>query len=170
MGKTGCCFSGHRNIPKNDFQYIQNKLQNQIKELIQMGFTDFYAGGALGFDTMSAIEVLKLKTIYPQIRLHLFLPCKDQTKGWKQDDLQIYNNILERADSINYSSETYTRECIFDRNRALVDHSSYCICYLSNTRGGTAYTVKYARSKGLSIINLFDDTLEKPLETYGSLI
>ncbi|MCL2883887.1 MAG: hypothetical protein FWF49_00185 [Oscillospiraceae bacterium] len=40
------------------------------------------------------------------------------------------------------------------RNRALVDHSDVCVCFLNKSTGGTAYTVKYAQKKGLSIINL----------------
>ena len=48
----------------------------------------------------------------------------------------------------------YYNGCMQVRNRYLVDHSSACICYLNNLRSGTAYTVKYAESQGLQIINL----------------
>ena len=40
------------------------------------------------------------------------------------------------------------------RNRHLVDNSSLCISYLTSDSGGTAYTVNYAKAKGLKIINL----------------
>ena len=40
------------------------------------------------------------------------------------------------------------------RNRHLVDNSSACICYLTKSAGGTAYTVNYARRMGLRIINI----------------
>ena len=43
------------------------------------------------------------------------------------------------------------------RNRHLVDHSGTCICYLTRSTGGTAYTVDYARKKGLRIINVAND-------------
>ena len=42
------------------------------------------------------------------------------------------------------------------RNRHLVDHSSICVCYLTEDRGGTAYTVNYAKKQGLKVINLAD--------------
>lgn len=43
---------------------------------------------------------------------------------------------------------------MFKRNRHLVDNSSVCVAYLTANSGGTAYTVNYAESKGLKIINL----------------
>ena len=43
------------------------------------------------------------------------------------------------------------------RNRHLVDHSGTCICYLTRSAGGPAYTVDYARKKGLRIINLAEE-------------
>ncbi len=36
------------------------------------------------------------------------------------------------------------------------DSSSACICFLTKHEGGTAYTVEYAKQKGLDIINVAD--------------
>ncbi len=57
-------------------------------------------------------------------------------------------------DKVVYMSEHYTRDCMFRRNRHLVDNSSVCICYLTGKRGGTAYTVKYAEQEGIMVKNL----------------
>ena len=43
---------------------------------------------------------------------------------------------------------------MFKRNWYPVDISSICVCYLNCYKGGTAYTVNYAKQKGLRIINL----------------
>ena len=51
-------------------------------------------------------------------------------------------------------SERYYQGCMHERNRYMVDHSRVCICYLTERTGGTAYTVEYARSRGLKIFNL----------------
>lgn len=48
----------------------------------------------------------------------------------------------------------YYKGCMHQRNRVLVNNSSTCICYLTQTEGGTAYTVNYARNSGLSVFNL----------------
>lgn len=43
---------------------------------------------------------------------------------------------------------------MLERNRHLVNSSSVCVCYLTKDTGGTAYTVKDAKQKGLQITNL----------------
>ena len=40
------------------------------------------------------------------------------------------------------------------RKRHLVDNSSACISYLTENKGGTFYTVNYAKSKGVEVINI----------------
>jgi len=49
------------------------------------------------------------------------------------------------------------------RNRYMVDHSCTCICYLTETTGGTAYTVKYAREKGLHIFNIAKEKMTQSM-------
>ena len=148
------CFTGHRKIPSDQINDIVRQLKNIIVELINNSYTDFYAGGALGFDTIAAQTILKLKASYPYIKLILVLPCVTQSKGWKNKDIEIYENIKNHADKIVYTSEDYTRGCMHKRNRHLVAHSSACICYLRNDIGGTAYTVEYAKKQGLKILNI----------------
>lgn len=114
----------------------------------------FGAGGALGFDTIAAFAVLKLKERYPDIRLILVLPCFSQTRGWSQEDIEIYDDIKQKADKVVYTSQEYTRGCMHKRNRHLVDNSSACISYLTENKGGTFYTVNYAKSKGVEVINI----------------
>lgn len=123
-------------------------------EAIEQGYRYFGCGGALGFDTLAAQTVLRLREIYPEIRLILVLPCRDQTRGWKQADVAEYDRIMKAADKVTYTSEQYYSGCMHKRNRHLVDNSSLCICYLTEQSGGTAYTVNYARSQGLKIINV----------------
>ena len=108
----------------------------------------------MGFDTLAAQVVLRLRERYPQIRLILVLPCLNQTRGWAQADIDAYEEIKHCADKVTYTSEHYFRGCMQKRNRHLADNSSVCICYLTKPTGGTAYTVNYARRSGLRIINI----------------
>ena len=80
----------------------------------------------------------------------------DELNHWKKCDQQVYQAILDQADKIRYISEYYYRGCMHKRNKLLVDSSCYCVCYLTKEKGGTAFTVNYARKKGLNIINLAD--------------
>lgn len=147
------CFSGHRKIPPENLKTVARRLKEILIELIDKGYLYFGAGGALGFDTLAAQTVLELKSDFPQIKLILVLPCLSQADSWSVADKRIYEQIKEKADKIVYTSREYTKGCMHKRNRHLVDNSSVCVCYLTENTGGTAYTVNYATSQGLSIIN-----------------
>ena len=103
---------------------------------------------------MAAFAVLKLKADYPHIQLILVLPCKNQAKRWNEANKKIYNQILGEADKVVYTSEHYYNGCMHLRNRHLVNHSDYCICYLKQNKGGSKYTADYAMKKGLKLIML----------------
>ena len=149
-----CCFTGHREIPSKAYQRLFSKTEEMVESLIKEGYLFFGAGGALGFDTIAALVVLKLKEKYPDVRLILVLPCLSQTRGWSSHDVGIYEDIKSRADKVVYTSEEYTRGCMHKRNRHLVDNSSACIAYLTENKGGTAYTVDYAQKHGLTVYNV----------------
>lgn len=156
MEPKSCCFTGHRKIDNDKKEKIRAELKNILTGLIKEDCTCFYAGGALGFDTIAALTVLELKKSYPNIRLMLVFSCKSQTKGWNIKDIAIYEYIRLRCDNYVYTSEKYTSSCMHKRNRYLVDNSSICVCYLTGSRGGTVYTVNYARQQGLKVINIAD--------------
>lgn len=147
------CFTGHRKIPPEQRAEVVRRLKKTIIELVNDDYRYFGAGGALGFDTLAAQVVLRLKSDFPQIKLILVLPCVSQAEGWSQHDKEVYESIKERADKVVYTSREYSKGCMHKRNRHLVDHSSVCVCYLKEITGGTAYTVEYARSKNLRVIN-----------------
>lgn len=157
---TTCCFTGHRKLPENRIPDILSRLEEVLERLIQEGVREFCAGGALGFDTLAALRVLEFKKQYPDVRLVLILPCKDQTKYWSESDISVYENIRECADEVIYTSEHSYSGCMHVRNRALVDRSSWCVCCLIQARGGTKYTVGYAQKKGLRIINVAESSEE----------
>lgn len=149
-----CCFTGHRRIPVDEYETVKLRLRDAVIKVIQNGYCYFGAGGSWGFDMLAAQTVIELKELYPNIYLILVLPCKIQTKYWSVDNKKEYDRILCSADKVVWTSEEYTRDCMFKRNRHLVDNSSLCICYLTKDTGGTAFTVEYAFSKRLSIVNI----------------
>lgn len=149
-----CCFTGHRKISQHDAEILPVRLEMTVRELYERGVRHFRCGGALGFDTLSAIAVLRLRAEAKDARLVLVLPCRDQSAGWSAGDRQLYERILARADEVVYASVGYTRESMMVRNRALVDGSGVCVAYMNNHAGGTAYTVRYAIRSSLEVINL----------------
>ena len=154
MKEKTCCFTGHRELPEEQLPQLKQALFKVIVRLASQGVTRFACGGALGFDTLAAQMVLMVKEAFPQIELLLILPCKTQEKYWPKEDQEIYREILARADRVVFVSETYTQGCMQKRNRLLVEGSSVCVCYCTKKQGGTFYTVRYARQKGLDLIHL----------------
>lgn len=60
--------------------------------------------------------------------------------------------MLAACDTVKVISERYNRGCYFARNRYMVDESSRVIVvYDGRERGGTIYTMQYARDKGKTV-------------------
>lgn len=150
-----CCFTGHRAFRPGELPHVRAALERHILTLHdERGVRYFGAGGALGFDTLAAETVLRLRSaLRPDLRLILVLPCMDQAVRWPLSDQEKYAQIKLQADKVVVLARSYRTGIMHARNRHLVDHAGWCICYLYKSAGGTAYTVDYARRKGLAILN-----------------
>ena len=148
------CFTGHREIYKEDRAAIKQKLRDAIVRLISDGYTEFRAGGALGFDMIAEAQVLELKEEYPQISLVIYAPCLDQSKYFSESEKKEYMRLIEAADKRLCISKTYYEGCMLDRNRVMVDGCSAIIAYKRKDTGGTAYTVRYAKRQNVNIIEI----------------
>ena len=156
MQSKTVCFTGHRSLPAEELPEISRHLEDTLIALIEQGYCYFGAGGALGFDTLAAQMVLRLRERYPQIRLILVLPCppEQQTLKWNAAQMERYNKIVSKADKVRILSPAYTAGCMPARNRHLVDNSGHLVCFLRQNSGGTFYTVNYAEKHGLNILRL----------------
>lgn len=150
-----CCFTGHRNMEGFSGENIAI-WKEAIRYVISRGITVFVAGGARGFDTYAAEQIIKLRQVNRSIKLILVLPCSKaaQTKYWCAEDVERYDFILEQADDVMYVSSEYYGGCMQDRNSKMIALSSYCICYLTKDRTGTSQTVDMPRRMGIPIINI----------------
>lgn len=157
MKEKTVCFSGHRvfHDPKEE---IAVKLQATVRKSISEGFTEYIAGGAIGFDALAAWTVIRLREEFPQIRLILALPCppEEQALKWTEEEKAEHQEIINLADEVKVLSDKFTSSCMLERNRFMVDNSSRLICYLrsASARGGTKYTVGYAQKQGITILRL----------------
>ncbi len=154
--KKTCAFTGHRDIPHELYQTISDAIRREIYSLYQKGVRHFIAGGAIGFDMISAVTVLNLKSTLPDITLHLAIPCPNHYTKWKSSDKALFCAIRARADSEITVSPQYDKGCMYKRNRYMVDNSSYLISYCKKKSGGTYYTEKYAEGKKLIVKKISD--------------
>lgn len=159
---NSACFTGHRKITE-DREKLSERLYALLESLVtEQRITDFYTGGAIGFDTLAALTVLRLRESYPHIRLHLVLPCpfEEQSAGWTDTQKEEYRYIASLADTKELTSEHYNKDAMKVRNVRLVELADeYCICCwnVNNFRSGTGQTVRMAERKGIKILNLFEN-------------
>lgn len=151
LKEKACCFTGHR-ILGRDFN--ESTLIRGIEYLIAQGVDTFICGGAMGFDTVCAEAVLEMKKIHPQVRLHIYAPCKNQDALWQKADRERYKRILKKADYVDVPKEEYFDGCMKIRNYKMVDDSAFCICYMNSPRSGTGQTYRYAKGRGLTVFNI----------------
>lgn len=162
MNMKSCCFTGHRSFT-GDTTNLDTRLYDILERAInKKSVADFYCGGAVGWDELAAQTVLKLREIYPHIKLHLILPCsnEEQTAKWTKEQKAEFYRILNLADSVEYTSEHYYNGCMKVRNARLVELADFCFCFwdTNRQRSGTAQTVRMAQRKKIMIVNFFRTT------------
>ena len=155
-----CVFTGHRDL-QSDFS--KKKLKEAVKEVIDMGADTFLCGGAKGADIICGELILAEKqTTNPQLTLICAIPFREHAERWSFDWKLRYHELLKGADKIVQVCDTYQRGCFHIRNRYLVDNCDLLIAiYNGEDKGGTAYTVNYAKQQGKEIVILNPNTLKR---------
>ena len=153
------CFTGHRFISSGNYPVIARKLYSILEECYHDGYRFFYCGGALGFDTIASLMVIELRKNWPDMKLCLVLPCKDQDSRWSPDAKRKYLEIIGKADEVTVLADHYFHGCMHIRNQYMVTRSSLCISYLlpSVVGGGTWSTCIMAKNRGIPVINITSD-------------
>lgn len=131
---------------------LKSRIYAEIERLCEHGAGEFYTGMAIGVDMWCAEAVLKLKTVHPEVRLTALLPCRGQDQRWSFEDQRRYNEILKLCDRVECLSQVYTRDCMFKRNRALVNSCDLLVAVYDGKPGGTKYTVDLAQQLGKKVI------------------
>ena len=106
----------------------------------------------MGVDIWAGEIVLGLKRQFKNLRLIAVVPFPQQTNTWPQEWRIRFRSLLEKSDEVVMIADGYNPDIFFERNRYLVDHASRLIAvYNQEKRGGTAYTVRYARQQGVEL-------------------
>lgn len=148
------CFTGHRQLEKNRLPALVMRLDGVLEKLYQKGYRRFISGGALGFDMLAAERVIAMKAIHPDVQLVLALPCATQSHSWPAEEGRRYEHMIYGADETHVLSPGYYKGCMMVRNRFMVDRSAFVVCYMTNTKGGTASTAAYAIKQDVPLLNI----------------
>ena len=151
------CFTGHRELPdalSAEYRELIRDTDLALKRVYEAGARDFYTGGAAGFDQIAGELVLRLKKKDPSVRLHVLLPYAGYTGKLNHAERLRRQTLLDGADEVRPIFSRYFRGCFLQRDRALVDQAESCIAYLRKAPSGTAWTVSFARQKGIPVVLL----------------
>lgn len=122
-------------------------LTKLIKAAVDEGYDYFISGFAEGVDLIAAKIVLDLKNEGYDIDLEAALPGMNQAKCWTADQKELYYMLLDLADHRTCVDQTMTKYSCLKRDEYMVDQSDLVIAVFDGKKGGTAYTLRYARGK-----------------------
>lgn len=109
-------------------------------------------GMAIGWDTWLAQEALKL-----DIPIKAYVPFRGQGNAWPPAAKKEYQRLLDLSLEVKYISENYHSGAFHQRDRAMVDDCDLVVALLNPKadKGGTYYTVQYAKGKEKEVINFW---------------
>ena len=157
-----CCFTGHRpmklpwGMNEKDPRCVDLKLElaARLEGIYQMGYRHFICGMALGCDMYFAEAVLELRQQHTDVTLEAAIPFGDQPGKWGVDQRQRYNRLIDSADKVTVLQVTYSKDCMIQRNRYMVDRASLLVACFDGRPGGTMNTILYAQRSGVQVIIL----------------
>jgi ribonuclease HI/uncharacterized phage-like protein YoqJ len=147
------CFTGHRpnklpggydNLNHPGRVWIHEQIRAEIRQHIE-NYPEAQAivGGALGIDQEAALICKEMGVPY-----HLYAPCREQDSKWPTTSKVKYQEMLAGAASVRYVHDgPYTKSCMQDRNKAMVNDSGFVIAIWDGSSGGTANCVAYAEKQ-----------------------
>ncbi len=159
---TSCCFTGHRpeKLPwRNDERdprclRLKEEIYDAARAVYESGIRHFICGMAKGCDMYFAEAVIALRDEVPGVTLEAAIPYDGQAREWRDGDRERYYYIAHQCDVETVLQRDYTEDCMWRRNRYMVDNSSVLIAAYDGTPGGTMQTMNYAARMGLEIIRL----------------
>lgn len=167
------CFTGHRPKKLGGYDWMNSKnlsimrsMRIEIINSINHGVNSFIFGGSIGIDQMAFAVVLKLKKEkFPNIKLTIAVPFKNQWVKWNKEDQIKYRKQLSEADDVVFIDElkdsryyctlaglgNYHIDKMDLRNQYMVDNSDYIMAIWDGTSSGTGNCIRYAVENGFEL-------------------
>ena len=124
----------------------EGRVRATIEPLIHAGITTFLCGGMEAVEWLCARQVYQEKQQYSEVECLLVIPYL----SFRIRERKYFDDILYPEGFEKY----YFKAAIPERNRFMVNHSSYALCYVDHDWGGAAKTYRLAVQQALRIINL----------------
>lgn len=161
-------YSGHRpkKLPKEFGYNLGNKYWSELKNIIKNDIkylkpNNIYCGMALGFDSIVAEAVIELKKENYNINFIACIPFEGQENNWPENSKNKYKNYLQFADNIIILNKQYTKSCMFERNKYMIDNADILIAFTDTSDGGTGHAINLAKKKGIKIYKISPNKIIK---------
>lgn len=148
------CFFGHR-IVENALQ-IERRLYQLIQNLLRSNeYVEFLVGRDGEFDQLVSSTIQKCKREYGHNNsVHVWvLPYL--TADFRENE-ESYRHYYDEIEVCEVASVSHYKNAHQTRNRAMVDRSHLVVFCIQHESGGAWQTMKYARRRGVPVINLND--------------
>ena len=142
-----CALTGHRVLPKN---FDENRLFDDLEALIKGGCDKFICGMAMGFDLAALSCLVALRKKY-RFMIEACVPFNGQEETFSPAAKEKYRELIAWCDVVRILYPEYCDGCYLARDRFMVERADLLYAYCVRERGGTAYTVNYAKKKGLKV-------------------
>jgi len=133
---------------------LKQRIADAVCAAYEEGYRHFLCGMALGCDLYFCEAVLALREGHPDVTVEAAIPCPSQADVWSSQQRERYRRLVDACDFETLVSSSYTACCMQRRDRYMVDHASLLIAAFDGTPGGTQYTLAYAMSRRISIVDL----------------
>lgn len=137
---AACTFFGHREC----YGLGEQILHRAMAELIEKDVDTFYVGNQGQFDALVYSCLKQLQKAHPHIQVCVVLAYLPSQK----------RQYAHMADTMYPEIEGHPKFAIARRNRWMIDHSDYCLCYINLTWGGAYKFARIAKQRGKTVINL----------------
>lgn len=112
------------------------------------------SGMALGWDQALASAAVALS-----IPFDAYVPCPGQESVWPASSQAEYRDLISRAHSVRVICPSYSPAAMQARNVAMVDACTDLLALWDGTSGGTANCLAYARTRPVTILNVWSKWL-----------
>ncbi len=145
-------FFGHRQI--ENVSAIEKRLDEIIRPLIlEKKYVEFLVGRDGEFDLLAASAVKRLKRAVRDDNSALVWVLPYPTAEYRDYEAD-YAAYYDEIEICPESAAAHFKAAFQIRNRWMVDRSNLVICYVERPNGGAFQTLRYARRRRKSVINM----------------
>lgn len=148
-------FIGHRYI--DNISLIEKKIEELVRNIISdKSYVEFLVGNDGEFDQIVSSTVLRVKRKNFCADSSLIWIMPYETAKYRNNEKN-FKNYYDEIELCDESASAYFKNAIMIRNRYMVDRADILVCYVEQKKGGAYQTMKYAKSIGKNIINIYDE-------------